>query len=42
MKDRKPAFRPFAKARIETSFSQLCDHFMISRNYAKQTAGLFT
>jgi hypothetical protein len=37
-------FIPFAKARkrIETVFSQLCDQFMIIRNYAKQTKGLFT
>lgn len=44
MKDWKPYFKPYAKARkrIETNFSQLCDHFMIFRNYAKQTAGLFT
>ena len=44
MKDWKPAFKPFAKARkrIETNFSQLCAHFMIFRNHAKQTAGLFT
>lgn len=33
----------FAKARkrIETLFSQLCDQFMIIRNYAKDTDGLF-
>ena len=44
MKDWKPTFKPFAKARkrIETNFSQLCDQFMIFRNYAKHTAGLFT
>lgn len=44
MKNWKPTFKPFAKARkrIETNFSQLCDQFMIFRNYAKQTAGLFT
>jgi hypothetical protein len=43
-KDWKPIFAPFAKARrrIETIFSQLCDQFMIIRNYAKQTEGLFT
>lgn len=42
-KNWKPAFAPFAKARkrIETIFSQLCDQFMIIRNYAKQTDGLF-
>ena len=33
----------FAKARkrIEILFSQLCDRFMIIRNYAKDTDGLF-
>ena len=43
-KDWKPQFLPFAKARkrIETDFSQLCDLFMIIRNYAKNTTGLFT
>ena len=43
-KDWKPIFVPFANARkrIETLFSQLCDQFMIVRNYAKQTQGLFT
>lgn len=43
MKDWKPTFKPFAKARkrIETNFSQLCDHFMLIRNYAKQTDGIF-
>jgi len=43
-KDWRPAFIPFAKARkrIETDFSQMCDQFMICRNYAKDTAGLFT
>src|SRR5574344_1016808 len=43
-KDWKPVFIPFAKAtkRIETLFSQLCDQFMIVRNYAKDTKGLFT
>ena len=43
-KNWKPTFIPFAKARkrIETVFSQLCDQFMIIRNYAKQTKGLFT
>ncbi|MFV0310371.1 MAG: transposase, partial [Dysgonomonas sp.] len=42
-KDWKPIFAPFAKARkrIETIFSQLCDQFMIVRNYAKQTDGIF-
>ena len=40
----KPTFPAFAKARkrIETLFSQLCDQFMIMRNYAKDTDGLFT
>ena len=39
----KPTFPAFAKARkrIETLFSQLCDQFMIIRNYAKDTDGLF-
>ena len=42
-KNRKPTFPAFAKARkrIETVFSQLCDQFMIIRNYAKDTDGLF-
>ena len=42
-KDWKPTFIPFAKARkrIETIFSQLTDQFMIIRNYAKITNGLF-
>lgn len=37
-------FIPFAKARkrIETVFSQMCYQFMICRNYAKETIGLFT
>ena len=41
-KDWSPTFIPFAKARkrIETDFSQLCDQFMIVRNYAKDTVGL--
>lgn len=36
-KDYKPQFYPFKKyrKRIETLFSQLCDQFMIRRNYAK-------
>lgn len=35
---------PFANARkrVETVFSQLCDQFMLIRNYAKQTKGLFS
>ena len=42
-KEWKPTFIPFAKARkrVETLFSQLCDQFMIIRNYAKDTDGLF-
>jgi len=31
-----------SRKRIETLFSQLCDQFMIRRNYAKDTAGIFT
>ena len=44
MKNWRPTFKPYAKARkrIETNFSQLCDHFKLFRNYAKQTPGLFT
>ena len=43
MKTWKPTFKSYAKARkrIETCFSQLCDHLMLIRNYAKQTTGLF-
>ena len=42
-KEWKPTFPAFAKARkrIETLFSQLCEQFMIIRNYAKDTDGLF-
>ena len=42
-KDWKPTFIPFAKARkrIETIFSQLADQFLVIRNYAKITNGLF-
>ena len=42
-KDWKPAFSPFAKARkrIETLFSQLNEQFLVIRNYAKNTCGLF-
>lgn len=42
-KEWKPTFVPFAKARkrIETNFSQLTDQFMVIRNYAKLTSGLF-
>lgn len=41
--DRKPTFIPFAKARkrIETGFSQFTDQFMLCRNYAKQSTGVF-
>lgn len=40
-KDYKPQFYPFKKyrKRIETLFSQLCDQFMIRRNYAKSFQG---
>jgi len=43
-KDWKPVFIPFAKARkrIETLFSQMCDQFMLIRNYAKDVKGIFT
>ena len=42
-KNWKPAFVPFAKARkrVETLFSQLTDQFLVIRNYAKKTCGLF-
>ena len=42
-KDWKPTFAPFAKARkrVETLFSQLNDQFLLIRNYAKNTCGLF-
>ena len=42
-KDWKPTFAPFAKARkrVETLFSQLNDQFLVIRNYAKETCGLF-
>ena len=42
-KNWKPTFIPYAKARkrIETVFSQLTDQFMVIRNYAKKTPGLF-
>jgi hypothetical protein len=36
-----PIFRRFRK-RIETLFAQLCDQFMLKRNYAKSVAGLST
>jgi hypothetical protein len=35
----EPVFRRFRK-RIETLFAQLCDQFMLKRNYAKSIAGL--
>lgn len=43
-KDYKPQFYPFKKCRkrIETLFSQLCDQFMIRRNYAKTFHGFKT
>lgn len=43
-KDYKPQFYPFKKyrKRIETLFSQLCDQFMIRRNYAKTFLGFKT
>ena len=42
-KDWEPTFIPFAKSRkrIETLFSQLTGQFMVIRNYAKITDGLF-
>ncbi len=42
--DKKPFPKVFRKARkrIETLFSQLCDQFMIRRNYAKSFAGFST
>lgn len=42
-RDWKPTFIPFAKARkrIETLFAQLNDQFLVIRNYAKKTDGLF-
>ena len=43
-KDYKPQFYSFKKyrKRIETFFSQLCDQFMIIRNYAKTFEGFKT
>ena len=43
-KDYKPQFYLFKKYRkkIETLFSQLCDQFMIRRNYAKTFEGFKT
>jgi len=42
-KNWRPTFIPLAKARkrIETLFSQLTDQFLVIRNYAKITNGLF-
>ena len=42
-KNWNPTFVPFAKARkiIETLFSQFADQFLVIRNYAKETYGLF-
>ncbi len=36
-----PAYR-YIRKRIETLFSQLCDQFMLKRNYAKSLTGLLT
>ena len=43
-KDSKPQFYQYKKyrKRIETLFSQLCDQFMIRRNYAKSFDGFKT
>jgi len=43
-KDFKPTFKPFKRLRkrIETLFSQLDDHLMMIRNYAKDVNGIFT
>lgn len=40
-KEEKPVIRVLKKVRkrIETVFSQLCDHFLIQRNYAKSFTG---
>ena len=42
-KNWKPTFVPFAKARkrVETIFSQLSEQFLVIRNYAIETCGLF-
>ena len=42
-KNWKPTFAPFAKARkrVETLFSQLTEQFLVIRNYAIETCGLF-
>ena len=43
-KNYKPQFYLFKRfrKRVETLFSQLDDQFMMTRNYAKDTAGIFT
>ena len=43
-KDFKPTFKPFKRLRkrIETLFSQLDDHLMMIRNYAKDVNEIFT
>ena len=43
-KDWKPTFIHYVKARkrVKTDFSQIVDHFMINRNYAKQIDGFMT
>lgn len=42
-KNWEPTFVSFSNARkrIETVFSQLCDQFIMTLKYAKQTKGLF-
>ena len=40
-KERFPLIFKKCRRRIETLFSQLCDQFMLKRNYAKSTVGLF-
>ena len=48
MRRNQTNFKPFnptlrkARKRIETLFSQLCNQFMIRRNYAKSFQGLST
>lgn len=48
MRGNQKDFKPFpfvfkkSRKRIETLFSQLCDHMMIKRNYAKRFKGLST
>lgn len=45
MKNRLPEWNAgyrYARKRIETLFSQLCDQLMLKRNYAKTLDGLFT